>query len=301
MFPFPSQGNRKEKLNEPIITVGVPKAPDFTKDFTNMGPNVAAPWRKGGVFTLIPDNKIKAAVAADSQQYTNRYGVRVRYSRLHSLHPWLVRYLAASPGVEDAYGSSDGQGADSAATGWPVGFPHPSADVVRRKYAIKNRTEPLWWFAVAFPNDPHLPHSNLVRDRMRQKLQGALKVALERRGYAPNGIRLEGQAGAKARFSQLYGSLRVEGPIGPALRAPFDDLAGFLAQAIIVVEDLLGGRKQTMSTQEQNRRIGSSSGLTRTNNRTYAGPGKKSQDSGSTGAKGKKKDRFDLLLDPSLF
>lgn len=247
--PFPQTKSKgkppEDRRKKPVLALGVPKSPDFAKDYTNMGPNVSAPWRKGGVFRMLSDSEIKATSDdGDVRRYKNSHSMRVRYTKLHSLHPFSANFLAASPGVEDNTGASDGQGFDSAPSGWPVGFPHPFAEVVRRRYAIKNRTEPLWWFTVAHSSDPNLPLSNLVRDRMRNKLQGALKAALERRGYAPNGIRLDGKAGAKAKYSHMYGSLRVEGGASALLKAPFDELVGFLAQAVILVERQIGVRGQ---------------------------------------------------------
>jgi hypothetical protein len=308
-FPFPSLARRKSSSEAPIYTLGVPRSPDFRNDYTNMGPDVAAPWRKGGVFHLIPDRDIKAAGTVSDRQYTDNYGVRVRYSKLHSLHPWSANHMAASPGIEDTFGASDGQGMGAASSGWPVGFPHPFSEMVRRKYAIKSHTDPLWWFAIVFVTDGQLPNSNLVRNKMRYKLQSALQAALRQRGYAANGRRLEGAAGAKAKYSQLYGSMRADGPLVQILDAPYDNLVGFLAKAVIVVEGLLGRREQAKQTQRSSEGT-DSSGITDggTGSRIRpqkenGNPGKRNKAAAATrGPKAKKnKDRFSMLLDPSLF
>lgn len=251
IFPFPqrdTRGKRKQyRLKETVLALGVPKSPDFAKDYTNMGPNVVAPWRKrGGVFQTLRDKEIKAAIDdGDVRWYKNNHSMLVRYTNLHSLHPWSAKYVVASPGVEDFTGTSDGQGVDDLPAGWPVGFPHPFAELVRRRYAIKNRTEPLWLFAIAHTFDVKFPLRNLVRERMRTKLHGAIKAALERRGYAPNGMRLDGEAGSKARYSHMYGTLRVEGGTSALLKAPFGELVGFLTQAVVALERRIGVRDQS--------------------------------------------------------
>ncbi|KIH91489.1 hypothetical protein SPBR_01876 [Sporothrix brasiliensis 5110] len=296
-LPFPSPGKKKH-TGDPILSIAVPRPPDFRRDFTNLGPDVVAPWRKGGVFKLVSEKEIMAAGTSVDKKFTKSYGVRIRYSHQHSLHPWSANNLAASPGIEDALGASDGQGVSAAPSGWPVGFPHPFSEMARRRYALKNRSDPLWWFAIVFAAEGQLPNSNLVRNKMRYKLQSAVEAALRQRGYAANGVRLDGSAGANAKYSQLYGSIRADGPLVQMLTAPYDELVGFLAQAIIVVESLLGGRKQTKLEPVRSEPEGRG-----TSNDAGYNTGKIIKGAQETKQyKGKKsKDRFHLLLDPALF
>ena len=239
----------------PVMSVGVPRAPNYAKDYTSMGPDIVASWRPGASLWRLAGSDIRVANRANSSASVGasastkgagkNYGLSIRYSYGHALHPWHAKYLVASPGFDEVV--SDGS------PGRPIGFPHSAAEVFRRRYAIKNRTEPLWWFVTVFSDDSDLPYSNLVRHKLRFKLQSAFRTALKQRGYSPIGVRLEGEAGTPARFQQLYGSARVDGVTRLVLDASYDELVAYLAQVVVALESRLGGRKQGQALHKKKR------------------------------------------------
>ncbi|CAK7209346.1 hypothetical protein SBRCBS47491_000412 [Sporothrix bragantina] len=244
-----------QAMTVPVLSVGVPRAPDFVNDYTSMGPDIVASWRPGGPFRRLGGNEIRtanrassigvAAAFAGTKGSSKNYGLSIRYTFGHALHPWHAKYLVASPGFDEV--AYDG------GLGGPVGFPHSAAEIFRRRYAIKNRTEPLWWFVTVFPGDSDLPYSNLVRHKLRFKLQSAFRTALKQRGYNLVGVRLDGLDGKLARFQQLYGSVRVDGMTQPLLDVTYDELVAYLCQVVVAVEGHLGGRKQGQTLPKQKR------------------------------------------------
>ncbi|CAK7564036.1 MAG: hypothetical protein SEPTF4163_001919 [Sporothrix epigloea] len=239
----------------PTLSVGVPRPPDFVNDYTSMGPDIVASWRPGGAFRRLSGTDIRTAnrtsiptangSSGGFKVPLKNYGLGIRYSYGHALHPWHAKYLVASPGFDEVV-SDNG-------SGWPVGFPHSAAEVFRRRYAMKNRTEPLWWFVTVFSGDSDIPNSNLVRSKLRSKLQSAVRTALKQRGYSSAGVRLEGPTGRPARFHQLYGSMRIDGLTKPLLDTAYDALVVYLTQVVVALEAQLGGRKQGQTLPKQRR------------------------------------------------
>ncbi|CAK7267579.1 hypothetical protein SEPCBS119000_002620 [Sporothrix epigloea] len=220
-----------------------------------MGPDIVASWRPGGSFRRLAGSEIRTASKSNNPSFhgsaggfknvLKNHGLTIRYSFGHALHPWHAKYLVASPGFDEVIKDNG--------SGWPVGFPHSAAEVFRRRYAIKNRTEPLWWFVTVFHGDSEAPNSNLVRNKLRSKLQSAVRTALEQRGYSSAGARLAGAAGKPARFHQLYGSMRIDGLTRPLLEATYDALVAYLSQVVVALESQLGGRKQGQTAPKQKR------------------------------------------------
>ncbi|CAK7202907.1 hypothetical protein SEUCBS139899_005634 [Sporothrix eucalyptigena] len=238
-------------------SIGVPQAPNFFEDYTKMGPTVVPSWSARGAFKRLSGSAIRTArtrgrAGPGGAGAGNGHGLSFRYSNFHVLHPWHAKYLEGSPGIDDI-------GAERGPEGY-VGFPHTLAEVFRRRYAIKNRDQPLWWFMTVLPTDGDIPNSNLVRHKMRYKLQAAFHVALRQCGYGSDGLRLEGSAGRQALFPQMYGTVRVDGHVRSMLEASFTDLVAYLSQAVVTLEGLLGDRslakkalgKNLMKTLEKN-------------------------------------------------
>ncbi len=237
-----------QSAQPPRIRLGVPMLPSLLTDHTGLGPDVVAPWRRGGVFQQVPAGALRAL-----RRSTN-FGLRFRYTRSHALHPYQARYLEGSPGVEEMprqlaatrASTPDGGGGGNN----EPGFPHCFAEVMRRYMAYKNRDEPLWVQVLAAPPSAAdlaagMRFSPFVRGTARNKLRHAVRTALALRGYGPTGLRLadaELRAGARrAKHRQMYGTLRVDGALRPALETPYDDLVAYLAQVVDIVEGLLGG------------------------------------------------------------
>ncbi|OAA62494.1 hypothetical protein SPI_04034 [Niveomyces insectorum RCEF 264] len=267
-----------ERLHTPVV-LAVPGPPPGSEDeddttlatgFAAIGPDVVSPVGSGA-FRSVPARALRqavdaaaAAVAAahvHAHAHTNTETtvaaplrqLHLRYSHQHVVHPWSLRYLEV-PTVS--------------------GQPHCLAELTRRRYVEKQRTEPLWWFVLVHTNhedrsgkDGPLPggvllrKSAFVRTTVRQRVQRAFRAALRRRGYGAGGEVLP-QADDRAAAAQtnttmtssatqqqqqrhrparrpLYGSLRMEALVWPLVTVPYGVLVAYLEQVVGVLEGVL--------------------------------------------------------------
>ena len=240
----------------PILSVGVPRLPDPETDYTEVGPGIVAPWQPGGASfrNMNVDNKTVGAMGG-----AKRMGVKLRVCDTHVIHPYSVKFLGSSDDIAPAGTGSSAANFQlnnpSADGSTQTAFPHCLSEVVRRWYANKNRTDPLWWYVALISNDNAggadlATVKNVVRSKTHAKVQHAFKTALARNGYSPAGWRLhtqgtasiDGAAPVVARYPHLFGSVRVDAVLQRVLETDYHELVEYMAGLIKGVEADLGGK-----------------------------------------------------------
>ncbi|EPE08435.1 hypothetical protein F503_01218 [Ophiostoma piceae UAMH 11346] len=238
------------------LSVGVPRLPDLETDYTEVGPGIVAPWQPGGASfrTLNVDQRAVGALGG-----SKRMGVKLRVCDTHVIHPYSVKFLGSSNDIAPAgtgftastfqLNSLNSDGTTQTA------FPHCLSEVVRRWYANKNRTDPLWWYVGLISNDNAggvdlATVKNVVRSKTHAKVQHAFKMALARKGYSPAGwplhtqgtASIDGEAPVVPRYPHLFGSVRVDAVLQRVLEADYQELVEYMAGLIKGVEADLGGK-----------------------------------------------------------